>query len=201
MLDYGCGDGAYAAIEGARNGQKVIAIDLSPVALERARAHAVRAGVADAIDFRVMNAEALDLEDDQFDFVCGYGVIHHLEITPALREIARVLKPDGAAMFAEPMGHNPAINLYRNRTPDQRTPDEHPLLSSDLPLFEAQFDTVRETYFHLAGLLALPLLSTKYFDGVLSALDRLDTMLMRTAARKWAWMVVLELSGPRPVAA
>ena len=197
MLDYGCGEGAYAAIEGARHGQNVTAVDLSPVAIDMARRHAEQAGVADKIDFRVMNAEALELLDDEFDFVCGYGVIHHLDISVSLREITRVLKPHGAALFSEPMGHNPAINLYRDRTPDQRTPDEHPLLDSDLPLFEARFQNVKATYFHLAGLLALPLRSTRWFDAALSQLDRVDSVLMRTPARRWAWMVVLELSGPR----
>ena len=42
VLDYGCGEGAYAAIEAARRGHKVVAVDLSPVAIEHARRDAER---------------------------------------------------------------------------------------------------------------------------------------------------------------
>lgn len=34
--------------------------------------------------------------------------------------------------FSEPLGHNPIINWYRNRTPEMRTEDEHPLLIKDI---------------------------------------------------------------------
>jgi hypothetical protein len=40
--------------------------------------------------------------------------------------------PAGWALFSEPLGHNPLVNWYRNRTPEQRTEDEHPLLLSSI---------------------------------------------------------------------
>jgi SAM-dependent methyltransferase len=201
VLDYGCGAGAYAAIEAAKNGHWVVAVDLSPIAIEEAREVARQAGVEDHIDFRVMNAEQLTLDPASFDFVCGLGVLHHLDIAAALREITRVMKPTARAVFVEPMGHNPVINAYRNRTPAQRTPDEHPLLMDDFPLFRARFGSVEASYFHLLGLLALPLSGTRFLDPALTTLDRADQSLLRTRARRWAWMVGLEVAGPRPDAA
>lgn len=198
VLDYGCGAGAYAAIHAAGAGHRVTAIDLSPVAIEQARRAAEAAGVADSIDFQVMDAEALELEPGTYDFVCGLGVIHHLNIESALREVARVMTPAGSALFVEPLGHNPVINLYRRRTPSQRTVDEHPLLMDDLPLFHQRFSRVDETYFHLLGLLALPLRKTRRFDEALRLLDSLDTVVFRTPLRRFAWMVGLRLGGPRP---
>ena len=197
MLDYGCGEGAYAAIEGAQCGLEVTAIDLSPVAIEKAQERARAAGVADRIDFRVMNAESLEFPDGSFDYVCGLGVIHHLEIDSALGEITRVMRPDAGAMFSEPMGHNPLINLYRRNTPSQRTIDEHPIVMNDLAIFEAHFATVSARYFHLLGLLGIPLLKTRYLNPTVAFLDRLDQPLLRTRARRWAWNIVLELAGPR----
>jgi SAM-dependent methyltransferase len=198
VLDYGCGAGAYAAIEAAQNGHQVIAVDLSPIAIEGARERARQAGVHDRIDFRVMNAEQLTLEPASFDFVCGLGVLHHLDIAAGLRELTRVMKPTARAVFVEPMGHNPLINAYRNRTPAQRTPDEHPLLMNDFSLFRARFGSVEASYFHLLGLLAVPLTGTRFLDPALTTLDRLDQSLLRTGARRYAWMVGLEAAGPHP---
>src|SRR3546814_1101008 len=78
-----------------------------------------------------MNAEAMTFPDDSFDLVFGSGIIHHLDIDRAFGEIARVLRPGGRAVFIEPLGLNPAIELYRRFTPSARTPDEHPLLRRD----------------------------------------------------------------------
>lgn len=196
ILDYGCGSGAYAALHAARHGYRVTAIDISPVAIEHARAEAAKASVADRIDFRVMNAERLEFADDSFDMICGLGVIHHLELEPALRECARVVRPDGRVVFVEPLGHNPIINLYRQRTPDQRTPDEHPLVMDDFEVLRRHFRHVSATYYHLLGLLALPLRGRARFGSVLGSLDAADRALFKTPARRYAWMVGLQLTGP-----
>jgi SAM-dependent methyltransferase len=198
VLDYGCGEGAYAAIHAARRGHQVTAIDISPVAIEHARQDARDAGVDGSITFQVMNAEALELAPASFDFVCGLGVIHHLDIQASLREVARVMKPSAGALFVEPLGHNPVVNLYRRRTPDQRTVDEHPLVMDDLALVRARFAHVDETYFHLFGLLALPLVGRNRFDEALQSLDALDRVVFRTGLRRYAWMIGLRVSGPRP---
>jgi SAM-dependent methyltransferase len=198
VLDYGCGEGAYAAISAARRGHKVTAIDLSPVAIEHARHDAERAGVAGSIEFAVMNAEALELEADSFDFVCGLGVIHHLDLHASLSEVARVMRPSAGAVFVEPLGHNPVINLYRRRTPEQRTVDEHPLVMDDLAIVRAHFAHVEQSYFHLFGLLALPMVGRPRFDQALESLDALDRIVFRTGLRRYAWMLGLRVSGPRP---
>jgi SAM-dependent methyltransferase len=203
LLDYGCGDGAYVAFHAARSGMRVTAVDLSPVAIENAQKQAADEGLADRMDFRVMNAEALEFDDDTFDCVGGLGVIHHLDIDASMENISRVLKPEGSSFFVEPLGHNPAINAFRNRTPSQRTPDEHPLLTSDFGLIERWFDRVEATYFHLLGLLALPARNRGFFDGLVDRLDRADEALFKRvpASRKHAWMVGIDLSGPRSASA
>jgi SAM-dependent methyltransferase len=199
VLDYGCGEGAYAAIEAARLGHQVMAIDLSPVAIEHARRDAERAGVAQNIDFEVMNAEALDVASGAFDFVCGLGVIHHLDLDASLREVARVMRPNAGALFVEPLGHNPVINLYRRRTPQQRTVDEHPLVIDDMAIVRSHFAHVDETYFHLLCLLALPMVGRPRFAQLLDRLDAADRVVFRTGLRRYAWMIALRLSGPRPL--
>lgn len=199
VLDYGCGEGAYSALHLAQNGRKVTAIDLSPVGIERAKARARERGVEELIDFKVMNAERLDFPDSSFDVVAGNGVIHHLDLDRALGEVARVLRPGGAAIFLEPMGHNPLINLYRSRTPEQRSEDEHPLKLSDLGVLERHFETVDARYFHLLTLAALPFSGRRRFGRLVERLDAADRALFRMApwAQRLAWIVVLTLRGPR----
>ena len=197
VLEYGCGAGAYAAIRAAQRGHDVTAIDISTVALARASEVADQAGISDRIDFRAMNGERLDgLDDSSFDFVCGLGVLHHLDLHRALPEIARVISSEGEAVFVEPLAHNPALRLYRRLTPAQRTPDERPLRSADLEAFHHQFRSVTVTSFHLLDLLALPFRRHKRFDVIVDCLDAADRLLFRTPLRRWAWMAGIHVAGP-----
>lgn len=198
VLEYGCGPGS-AAFFLAENGASVTGIDLSPVAIEKAAEEAERRGVANATEFRVMNAEALDLADDSFGLVCGTGILHHLDLDRAYGEIARVLRPDGRAVFVEPLGHNPAINLYRRRTPELRTEDEHPLVMPDLELASRYFHELEPRFFHLSTLLAVPARSWKRFDPLVNALGRFDDALFRALPplKRYAWLVALVFARPR----
>ncbi len=195
ILEYGCGPDSYA-FELAGSGSDVVAIDISPVAIDLARRDAASRGLA--IDLQVMDAEALAFGPASFDVVCGKAILHHLDLERAYAEIARVLKPNGVAVFWEPLGHNPLINLYRARTPGERTPDEHPLLTSDLDLARRFFKSVDVRFYHLATLAAIPFLSTPYVTRMAKALDSIDQVLFAIAPpiRRYAWVCVLILSDP-----
>jgi SAM-dependent methyltransferase len=189
---------AGAGLDLARSGTDVTAIDISPATVEQARANAAALGLEDRMDLRVMDAEELDFPDGTFDVVCASAVIHHLDLDRAVPEIVRVLRPDGEAIFAEPLGHNPLINRYRRRTPEMRTPDEHPLTMEDLDLLGRHFGTVEAAWFHLTSLAAVPLAGTGAFAPVLAGLERLDRALFRLPSlRRAAWYVVLRLADPR----
>jgi ubiquinone/menaquinone biosynthesis C-methylase UbiE len=195
VLEYGCGEGG-CAFDLASRGSAVTGIDISEVRIERARQ---RAGALPGLSFEVMNAEHLDFPDDTFDVICGAAILHHLDLDSALAEIARTLKPHGKAVFLEPLGHNPLINLYRRLTPGYRTPDEHPLVMQDLRLTGRYFRAIDSEHFHLTVLLASPLSRSRSGRKVAGALDRLDDALMGAVpfVRRYAWMVVLSLTEPR----
>jgi ubiquinone/menaquinone biosynthesis C-methylase UbiE len=145
-----------------------------------------------------MDAENLDLEDDSFDVVFGSAILHHLDIARALSEIVRVMRPSGRALFVEPMGHNPAINLYRRLAPEVRTPDEHPLRVGDLRLLSRFFRASDFRFYHLLSLAAVPFRSTRVFESLRSSLDAVDRLLISKlpGVGRYAWFVVLELDGP-----
>lgn len=195
VLEYGCGPGGVG-FRLAKAGATVTGIDISPVAIEQAAQRAADEGLE--IEYRVMNAERLEFENDSFDVVCGSGILHHLDLAQACREVARVLRPTGLAVFTEPLGHNPLINWYRNRTPDMRTVDEHPLVRSDLSVFGESFGSVRTHFFDLSSLGLVPFRNTSIFQSALSVAHRLDDLIFRVPGAKWlAWNVVVEFEEPR----
>jgi SAM-dependent methyltransferase len=176
----------------AHSGASVTGIDISPVTVARANSEAIDRGLADRLEFRVMDAHELDFPDGSFDLVCGTAIIHHLDLERALSEANRVLRPGGWAIFTEPLGHNPLINAYRRRTPEMRTPDEHPLTMDDLGRLWDHFARVEVRYFHLASLAAVPLAGSRLFGPALRLLERLDRGLFHfRSARGWAWYVVV----------
>ena len=197
VLEYGCGSGSQA-LALARMGAKVAAIDISEAAIIRAREIAREQSVS-GVSFRVMDAHHLDYPDDSFDRVCGSGILHHLDLGTALAEVARVLKPEGTAVFFEPLGHNPLINLYRRRTPELRSVDEHPLRMSDLRMAEGFFEEVRPRFFHLSTLAAVPLHRVPGQTRVAAMLDGVDGFFFRVVPwlRRFAWITVVELRSPR----
>ncbi len=197
VLEYGSGASAMAFFMAAQ-GANVTGIDISPVAVEQGRRRAAADHVADRVAFEVMDAESLEFPDGTFDLVCGSGVLHHLDLSRAYPEIARVLQPHGAAVFVEPLGHNPLINAYRRRTPALRTVDEHPLLLRDLEQAREHFAKLELRFFHLTSLAATPFRHRRGFARLLAGLDRLDRGLFKVAPplQRHAWMVVLRLAGP-----
>jgi SAM-dependent methyltransferase len=199
VLEYGCGPGGRA-VALARVGARVHGIDISPVAIELARASAKREGVAPNTTFSVMDAEALDVPAASVDVVCGTSILHHLDLERAYREVARVLRPTGTAIFLEPLGHNPAINAYRRLTPRLRTEDEHPLLLNDLAAAEAHFGRCTMEHFTLLSIAAVTAHGRPAFGRVAGALRRADRRIFAQipALRRWSWTVLLVLSEPGP---
>ncbi len=96
VLDVGTGPGFYAIILAAR-GCRVTAVDFSARMLAEARRNA---GVlAERIDFRQMDAHALDLPDASFDAVVTRNLTWNLsDPLRAYRDWLRVLRPGGALL-------------------------------------------------------------------------------------------------------
>lgn len=195
VLEIGSADGAFSVIESgiAALPRRFVGIDVSDLAVGRARARAERRGLS-AARFEVRDAEDTGLQAGGFDLVFGRGILHHLDLGRAYAEIARLLRPGGVALFVEPMGHNPLLNRYRARTPDLRTPDEHPLLESDIDAARAHFASVSSTAYGLSTLAAVPLRGTPVGGAAMRAAARLDRLLLRVPLlRRNAWFTLIEL--------
>lgn len=82
LLDAGCGTGALA-VEAARRGAAVVAIDLSPTLVDLARERAPRDLGAGSIDFR--SGDMLDPALGAFDHVVGMDSLIHYDTPDILR--------------------------------------------------------------------------------------------------------------------
>ena len=195
VLEYGCGADS-SVLFFHEHGARFTGIDISSVAVETNRELCRERGV-EGPEFLVMDAEATDFPDESFDLVCGWGILHHLSLERSLREIGRLLKPEGRAVFIEPLAHNPAINLFRRLTPGERNADEHPLTGGDLRLMKRYFRKASFRYFYLASLLAVPLWTTPAFRPASRALGTVDRLLFHLPlVGLLAWQVVIVLEDP-----
>lgn len=96
VLEVGVG-AATDFLQWAKNGAILYGIDLTPEAVAYAE-HRLKLYNLSAIEIKVSDAENLPFEDNFFDIVYSWGVLHHSPDTPkALSEIIRVLKPGGKA--------------------------------------------------------------------------------------------------------
>ncbi|OQW89949.1 MAG: magnesium protoporphyrin IX methyltransferase [Rhodoferax ferrireducens] len=86
ILDAGCGTGALA-IEAARRGAEVVAIDLSPTLVDLARSR-LPADVANLIDFR--SGDMLDTALGQFDHAVAMDSIIHYRTEDAVNALAKL---------------------------------------------------------------------------------------------------------------
>jgi SAM-dependent methyltransferase len=100
ILDLGCGPGIVAA-DLAPHAGNVVAFDLTPEMLAKARQRGTRAGVSN-IAFQLGRAEELPFEKDGFDAVVTRLTIHHFQ-DPRLvmSEMARVIRPGGRMVVAD----------------------------------------------------------------------------------------------------
>jgi SAM-dependent methyltransferase len=189
ILEYGCGKGETLDFLLAQRPSVLEAVDIAPEMVEIAQAHIEQAGASTVACARVMDAHNLDYADDSFDVICGMAILHHLDLNEACRELKRVLAPGGFAVFLEPLGYNPAINIYRKFTPQYRTSDEHPLVLRDLRILRLHFE-IEVRYFIMTVLLSC----FNPFRWAAKPLVWLDNILLRLPlVRCLAWAVVLKL--------
>jgi 2-polyprenyl-3-methyl-5-hydroxy-6-metoxy-1,4-benzoquinol methylase len=113
VLDVGCNTG-YGTIRFAPVARRVGGVDVSPLAIEAARERAIDGRP----EFIQTSGFELPFPAATFDLVTSFQVLEHVpDATAFLRELARVLRPDGIMILATP---NAATRLYPGMTPWNR---------------------------------------------------------------------------------
>lgn len=103
-LDVGCGVGLWALwlAEAVGSGGHVLGIEPEVEKVEAARERAEGSVAGDRLEFKPGDATAIPLPDRSVDWVWYGDVLHHVvETERALRECARVLRPDGRVVVKE----------------------------------------------------------------------------------------------------
>lgn len=199
ILDYGCGVG-WLSIDLVKEGAaEVYGIDISQELVEKARDLAEAKGVLEKIHFAKMPAENLTFADNSFDLILGSAILHHTELKQAVKNIFRVLKPGGRALFIEPMNENIFLKVWRVATPWRRSSAERALVNKDLQLIKNFFPAGNYQFFKLFSILTtgltIPFPNNKLLSSLDRFLEKIDTKLLSIfpSIGKYCAVVVLEL--------
>jgi len=176
-LDVGCGPGGNLTMLDCLNPKLVVGVDVSPIALSLAKAHApsvvlVRADVNQRLPFA----------DSSFDIVTIFNVLYHQWIeneSHVLAEVARVLSPSGLLLLTEP-----AFRVLAREMDDAvMTRRRYHKADFDPWLEENQFETLFSSYFTSFGFPILMMVKC------LSGLKRTRKVFGALDMRQLPWVV------------
>jgi SAM-dependent methyltransferase len=179
VVDFGCGSGGNTVLL-ANRGAEVWGVDISEDLIRLARRRLAVNGRAGAAQFVVGSAHDLPFPDGTVDVVFGIAILHHLDLAAVSKEVHRVLRAGGRAIFQEPVRNSRMIRMIRALIP-YRAPDvspyERPLTDTELRAFASRFSSVRLRAFglpHVALGRVLPVVRRR-----VDPLYRLDGALLR----------------------
>lgn len=187
LLDFGCGPGDNA-LRFSHVGYHVTGFDICDENINNCKKIFEQNNCQDRAEFIVSTAEDLKFSDACFDVVVGIDILHHVDIPKALKEVDRVLKENGVAIFREPI-EVPLLDTLRNSWPMKQlfpnkpsleahiTEDERKLNSADLKLIKDYFpETTIERSLVISR---LDKFFRKHGDKSPSVLEKWDHFLMK----------------------
>ena len=122
-------------------------IDISEDLLRLARRRLSVSGRDGGATFIAGSAHDMPFPDNSIDVVFGIAILHHLDLDLVSREVRRVLKPGGRAIFQEPVRNSPIVRFVRSLIP-YRAPDISPY---ERPLTDEELETIREGVQEVVG--------------------------------------------------
>ncbi len=200
VLDLGAGDG-FTTLRHAQRGAHVIAVELAGAGLRAIVARAVEKGLTARIAPLRADAQRLPIATASVDLVYGENFLMYVDPAAIGREVARVLRPGGRAVFLEPTAHHPLIRLYRRLGSPYRGTAPRYFTIADIATLGARFANVTDEEHYLFSVLALPLASRPLLFALLfRPLAALDQGIGRClpSLRRHGWLMVLTLDSPRP---
>jgi ubiquinone/menaquinone biosynthesis C-methylase UbiE len=145
IVDFGCGSGGNTVLL-ANRGAHVWGVDISEDLIRLAQRRMTVNGRGAGAQFIVGSAHDLPFPDDSIDIVFGIAILHHLDLDLCSREVHRVLRPGGRAIFQEPVRNSKVVRFVRSLIP-YRAPDispyERPLTDPELRAFSSRFSAAR----------------------------------------------------------
>jgi ubiquinone/menaquinone biosynthesis C-methylase UbiE len=151
-----------------------------------------------------MDCENLTFNESKFDIIYDYGTFSSIDMAKAIKELCRVLKPDGYLFAIETLGNNPVFKLKRSfnvffgsRT---RWSANHIMKMKDWKQMARLFYNFNIKYFSLFTPYLSPLLKvipSKYHFRLISFFERIDLKLLNYSFFKpFAFKAVVVLNNP-----
>jgi len=157
VLEYGCGWGENTILLSKR-GAHVHALDISPELIAINQQRMDINGVTNGVRLSVASAYEVPCPDESVDVVFGMMILHHLDLDQAAREVYRVLRVGGRAIFSEPVRSSPTLRALRKllpfHLPANVSPYERPLTLTEIGVFCKEFTLGRSRSFELPFLRA-----------------------------------------------
>lgn len=205
ILDAGCGQGDLT-LHLLDKGARVTALDVSPEMVDVVRRRALRLpNHAGKLVTVAAPLERSDLPGAEFDLVLGKFILHHVDVRAGARELLRLLRPGGRAIFIENAGDNALLTFARNRLagrwgiPRLGTEDEHPLTARDLDGLREVFArvTAHHPVFEFLVLFDRQVLRFRY-PRASRVIRALDCAIHRRVPRlrRFSYRVIVELQAP-----
>ena len=165
-----------------------LGFDISGVSVSNAKQFAVEEGV-DNVRFFQADAENTKLPDNSIDTILCSGMLHHLDLSYAMPELRRILKPGGKVLAVEALDYNPAIKLYRMKNPHQNHLVLKKLLSLKDITFAKRFFSLGDVrHWHVVGYVA------GKFPFIRPLTDLIDRVLEKIPGiRLMSWIFTFEL--------
>ncbi|HEY8164069.1 MAG TPA: class I SAM-dependent methyltransferase, partial [Gemmatimonadaceae bacterium] len=161
--------------------------------------NAANAGVGGRTRFLQRDCEQTGLPTGAFSACLCHGMLHHLDLTKAYPELARIMRPGGRILCVEALAYNPVIQLYRNRTPELRTDWEkkHILGMREVKLARHWFNVENVKFFLMAAPLATLLPAGAVRRGFITVGHAIDSIATRIPGLQlWSWQFAFELVKP-----
>ena len=117
ILELGSGRGEFS-VALAKCGAEVVGVDVGEDLVKLGREVAKVNNVE--CEFVCASIDDLGLPTDSFDYVVGNAILHHLSeegVVNSIKEAKRVLKPDGEALFFEPIENSRIFDFIQNLFP------------------------------------------------------------------------------------
>ena len=176
VLDICCGYSMTPIVLALSGAEQVVAVDVSPVSLEKVEAVAELRGVSARVKTHCGPVESLPFEDDSFDRIYGGAALHHLVLDQAVVELSRLLAPDGVAVFQDPLGHNRLLEFARDNLnyagKHAAKGTDHPLTVTEIERFGRNFKSMSWRGFDLIASVSRAARPLKRLRAPLEKIDR-----------------------------
>jgi len=178
ILEIGSGTGEYTReIAEMFPDAEVLGIDISGKILKIAQK---KCQDFKNVSFKTVSAYDTGFKKQSFDVICGFYVLHHLDLQRFRRELVRLLGPSGLGFFYEPNIINPAVYIIKSipylKKKAGDSPDEWGINPISIRKIFKRFDVEVLTSEFILPTKILPLRFLKKMDKLLGLLGKIPIL-------------------------